>query len=106
MIPAGFAASLAGPGTVEVQYLGTTEALAQGLRAPIDAAVARVAAVATAARRRRGRGRRRPGTRPRAAAAAGYPNVAGREVTVTQVGEPGMFDGLLASSRSARRPSS
>ena len=50
MIPAGFGASLAGPGTAEVQYLGTNSALAQGLQAPIDAAVARIAAVATAAR--------------------------------------------------------
>lgn len=93
VIPAGFAVSLAGPGTAEVRYLGTSKALAQGLQAPIDAAVARIAAVATAARAAVAEG---AGSwdQAHAAASAGYPNAPGVMVTVSLVGEAGTFDGF------------
>ena len=39
-----------GSGTAEVGYLGTTDSLTLGLRAPVEAAVTRLGAVATAAR--------------------------------------------------------
>ena len=50
VFPVGFAAALQGASTVEIQYLGTTDALTLGLRAPVEAAVAKLAAVTTAAR--------------------------------------------------------
>ena len=93
VIPDGFATSLGWPGQVEIQYLGTTDALTGGLRAPIDAAVARLGAITTAARISVAEGL---GTPEEAAAAAetGYETVPGVEVAVTQVGEPGMFAGF------------
>ncbi|MGE5198458.1 MAG: ABC transporter permease, partial [Rhodospirillaceae bacterium] len=93
VIPDGFADTLAGSGTAEVVYLGTADALTTGLRAPIDAAVARLGAVTTATRVAVGEGL---GTQAEAAAAAGagYEIVPGVQVDVTQVGEPGMFAGF------------
>ena len=37
-------------GTVPIRYIGTSDALVAGIRAPIDAAVAQVGAVAVASR--------------------------------------------------------
>ena len=50
VIPDGFTLSLGWPGQVEILFLGTSDALTTGLRAPIDAAVARLGAITTAAR--------------------------------------------------------
>ena len=60
VIPDGFSAALRDPasGTVELRYLGTTTALAQGLRAPIEAAVAPGGGDRDGRADRRGRGRR------------------------------------------------
>ncbi len=95
VIPDGFSAALRDPatGTVELRYLGTTGALAQGLREPIEAAAARVAAIATAARIAEGEG---VGTfdAARAAAEAGYASVPGVVVSVSRIGEPGTFAGF------------
>ena len=93
VIPGGFTDALAGTGTAEVVFLGTADALTTGLRAPIDAAVARLAAITTATRVAAAAGL---GTQAEAAAAAGagYEVVPGVEVSVTQVGEPGMFAGF------------
>ena len=93
VIPDGFTTSLGWPGQVEILYLGTTDALTGGLRAPIDAAVARLGAITTAARISVAEGL---GTPEEAAAAAGtgYETVPGVEVAVTQIGEPGMFAGF------------
>lgn len=93
VIPTGFGDGLAGTGTVEIRYLGTTDALAMGLRAPVEAAIARVAAVTTAARVAVLEG---AGDWAAASAAAerGYASVAGVAVSVTQAGEAGMFAGF------------
>ena len=93
VIPSGFGASLAGPGTAEIRYLGTNGSLAQGLREPIDAAVARVAAIATAARAAVTEGVA-TWDQARAAAETGYPTVPGVLVTVSHVGTPSAFDGF------------
>jgi ABC-2 type transport system permease protein len=93
VIPDGFTEALAGTATAEVVFLGTADALTTGLRAPIDAAVARLGAIATATRVAAAEGL---ATQAEAAAAAGagYEVVPGVEVSVTQVGEPGMFAGF------------
>jgi ABC-2 type transport system permease protein len=93
LIPDGFTDALTGTGAVEVQYLGTTDSLTAGLRAPIEAAVAQLGAVTTAIRVSVAEGL---GTEAEARAAAGevYATVPGVEVSVTQVGEPGMFAGF------------
>jgi ABC-2 type transport system permease protein len=93
LIPDGFAGSLAGTGTVEVLYLGTTDSLTAGLRAPIEAAVAQLGAITTAGRVSVAQGL---GTEAQAQAAAteAYATVPGVEVSVTQVGEPGLFAGF------------
>ena len=76
VIPDGFAGGArAASGTAEVRYLGTTEALTPGLRAPVEAAVARVGRDRDGrAGRRRPRALarlgRRPGPRPRPATRA------------------------------------
>ena len=94
-IPEGFAAGLQGDGTVEVRYVAPPSALATGLRAPIDAAVARVAAVATAARLGVA-SELADWERALAVAEARYGDVPGVEVQVTQVGQPGLFAGFSA----------
>ncbi|MEI7744545.1 MAG: ABC transporter permease, partial [Chloroflexota bacterium] len=93
VIPDGFAAALAGTGTVEVRFLGTSDALTSGLRAPVEAAVAKVGAAASAARIAVGEG---AGTWDEASAAAAdaYATVPGVVVEVTRVGEAGMFAGF------------
>jgi ABC-2 type transport system permease protein len=93
VIPDGFAEALRGSGTAELRYLGTTSALAQGLRAPIDAAAARVAAIAFAARLAQAEGLA-SWDQARSAAEAGYGSVPGVAVTVSRIGEPGSFDGF------------
>lgn len=93
VIPAGFGGTLRGAGTAEIRYLGTTGAFTQGLRAPIDAAAARVSAVITAARVAEAEG---AGTwdQARAAAESGYAAAPGVMVTVTRVGEISEFAGF------------
>jgi len=93
VIPDGFAASLAGSGTVEVTYLGTADSLTLGLRVPVEGAVAHLAAVTTAARVAVAEG---AGTWAASAsmATAGYAAVPGVVVKVTQVGAPGLFAGF------------
>ena len=93
VIPAGFGGTLRGTGTAEIRYFGTSGALAQGLRAPIDAAAARVSAVITAARVAEAEG---AGTwdEARAAAETGYAGTPGVAVTVTRVGETSAFAGF------------
>jgi ABC-2 type transport system permease protein len=92
VIPDGFAEALKGNGTAEVAYLGTADALTLGLRAPVEAALARAGALALATRVATSQG---AGGWDEAAAAAGkrYDSVPGVQVNVTQVGEPGMFAG-------------
>jgi ABC-2 type transport system permease protein len=93
VIPAGFGDALRGTSTVEVQYLGTSDALTLGLRAPVDAAIARLAALTTAARiavlERAG-----DWTAASAEATRGYGAVPGVEVAVTRAGEAGLFAGF------------
>ena len=92
-IPDGFGASLQGTGTVAVQYIGTTDALAAGLQAPVSAAVAKLGAVTTATRVavEEGLGDWRLAE---ATAVSRYGTVPGVEVSVTTVGEPGIFAGF------------
>jgi ABC-2 type transport system permease protein len=89
----GFADALRGTAPVTVDYLGTPDALTLGLRTPIEAAVARLAAVTVAARSAVAEG---AGSWDAASGAAeqGYASVPGIRVDVTQVGEPGMFAGF------------
>ena len=93
VMPDGFAAALEGPGTVKVTYLGTTDALALGLRAPVDAALARVGAIALASRVAvaDGAGSWADATRIAESSFAGVPGV---QVDVSQVGEAGPFAGF------------
>ncbi len=93
VFPVGFAAALQGASTVEVRYLGTTDALTLGLRAPVEAAVARLAAVTTAARVAvlEGSG---DWAAARAAADQGYSDVPGVRVSVTRAGDAGLFAGF------------
>jgi ABC-2 type transport system permease protein len=93
VIPDGFTLSLGWPGQVEIKYLGTSDALTTGLRAPIDAAVARLGAITTAARISVAEGLGAP-DKAAEAATSGYETVPGVKVSVTQVGEPGMFAGF------------
>jgi ABC-2 type transport system permease protein len=92
VVPDGFAAALE-DGTATVAYLGTPDALTLGLRAPIEAAVARVGAVATAARIAVAED---VGTWEEAVAAAqsGYGSVPGMDVSVAAAGEEGLFAGF------------
>ncbi|HYO42386.1 MAG TPA: ABC transporter permease [Candidatus Limnocylindrales bacterium] len=92
-IPDGFTAALQGTGTVEIRYLGTTDALAAGLQAPVAAEVAKLGAITTATRIAVDEGL---GDWPtaQAAAEAGYETVPGVEVSVALVGEPGIFAGF------------
>jgi linearmycin/streptolysin S transport system permease protein len=93
IIPDGFSAALAGPGTVEIQYLDTAGSLATGIRAPVEAAVARLSAITTAARVAAAGG---AGTFQQASVAGGsaYASVPGVAVDLTAVGEPGLFAGF------------
>jgi ABC-2 type transport system permease protein len=93
VLPDGFASALQESGSVEVVYLGTTDALTAGLRAPIDAALARLGAVTTATRIAVAEGL---GAWDAALTEAetGYETVPGVEVSVTRVGEASMFAGF------------
>ena len=97
VVPDGFADGLRGDGTVEVRYVATPAALAAGLRAPIDAAVARLEAVTTAARLSVAADLA-DWQVALAAAEAHYRDVPGVEVEVTQVGQPGLFAGFSGFS--------
>jgi ABC-2 type transport system permease protein len=92
-IPDGFAASLQGTDTVEIRYLGTTDALAAGLQAPVSAAVAKLAAITTATRVAVGEGLG-DWRVAEATAVSRYATVPGIEVSVTLIGEPGIFAGF------------
>jgi linearmycin/streptolysin S transport system permease protein len=100
VIPAGLDASLTGSGTAKISYLATNSPLALGLRAPVDAAVARLAAIGTAARVAVAEGAG-DGGRARAAAASLAPTVPGVMVDVTTVGESGPFTGFSTFSLGA-----
>lgn len=93
VIPDGYGAALAGSQPVSVQFLGTTDALTLGLRAPVEAAVAREAAIVMAARISDAMG---AGSYAAAAAVAeaGYAAVPGVSVELTSVGERGIFAGF------------
>ncbi|HEU0243604.1 MAG TPA: ABC transporter permease [Candidatus Limnocylindrales bacterium] len=93
VVPDGFAASLQGSGTATVTYLGTTDALTLGLRAPVEAAIARVAAIATATRVAVAEGAG-SWADVSAVAEAGYDAVPGITVDVRQVGDEGLFAGF------------
>ena len=93
LVPDGFAAQLEGKGTAEVTYLGTNDALTLGLRAPVEAAIARIGAVALAARVAVAEGAG-SWSDAEAAASAGFASVPGVTVDVSQVGEPGLFAGF------------
>ncbi len=90
VIPSGYGAALGGERTVEVEFLGTMDALSQGIRAPIEAAVAHQAAIVTAARVAAGSG---AGTWDAAVAVAeaALPSIPGIRVPVTRVGGEGLF---------------
>ena len=93
VIPDGYGAEIAAGRPVDLELLGTPESLTAGLRAPIEAAISRQAAISLAARLAAGD---QPDRFREAldAAAAGYEAVPGVEVTVRQVGEPGPFAGF------------
>ena len=93
VIPDDLAARLEGGDPAELRYVGTPEALTAGIRAPVEAAVAHVAAIATAARVAVDEG---TGTWADAwtAAETGYARVPGVAVQVTRVGEAGLFAGF------------
>ena len=93
VIPDGYGADIAAGRPVDLELLGTPESLTAGLRAPIEAAISRQAAISLAARLAAGD---QPDRFREAldAAAAGYEAVPGVEVTVRQVGEPGPFAGF------------
>lgn len=93
VIPDGFSEALEGTGTAEIRYLGTTDSLTLGLRAPVEAAIARVAATTTAARIAVAEGAG-DWDAASAAAAAGYGDMPGVEVEVSVVGDPGLFAGF------------
>jgi ABC-2 type transport system permease protein len=76
-----------------VRYLGTTDSLTLGLRAPVEASIARVAAAATAARVAVAEGVADWDTASDAAR-SGYADVPGVEIDVSVVGDPGMFAGF------------
>ena len=93
VIPDGYGADIAAGRPVDLELLGTPESLTAGLRAPIEAAISRQAAISLAARLAAGD---QPDRFREAldAASAGYEAVPGVEVTVRQVGEPGPFAGF------------
>jgi ABC-2 type transport system permease protein len=96
VIPEGFGAGLSGTGTVTVTYLATTGALTSGVRAPIDAAIAKLAAIATAARVAAGPGGDVAAARP--VAESLYDTVPGITIDAKTVGEAGPFAGLSGFS--------
>lgn len=93
VIPDGYGADIAAGRPVDLELLGTPQSLTAGLRAPIEAAISRQAAISLAARLA---AVDQPDRFREAldAAAAGYEAIPGVEVTVRQVGEPGPFAGF------------
>ena len=94
VVPDGFAGALAGSGTAEVGYLGTTDALTLGLRAPVEAAVTRLGTVATAARIAVAEGAAPDWTTAERTAAGMVDAIPGVTVVVSQVGQVGLFSGF------------
>jgi linearmycin/streptolysin S transport system permease protein len=92
-IPAGFSTALAGTETVEVRYIGTADSVVTGLRAPVEAAVAKAGAITTASRVVVAEGLA-GWSQANEVAEAGYGAVPGVEVSVTEAGEAGFFDGF------------
>lgn len=92
-IPDGFSTALAGAGTVQVQYIGTADSVVTGLRAPVEAAVAKVGAITTASRVVVAEGLA-GWDDANTAATAGYATVPGVQVSVEEAGSPGFFDGF------------
>jgi ABC-2 type transport system permease protein len=93
VIPAGYGSALAGRGQVRVEFLGTTDALTTGLRQPIEAAVARQAAIVMASRAAAGLAGASFETAS-AAARANLGTLPGLAVEVSRVGGPGIFAGF------------
>ncbi|MEW6225355.1 MAG: ABC transporter permease [Chloroflexota bacterium] len=93
VVPDDYAARLAGSGLVEVRFLGTSEAVTQGYRAPVEAAVAEQATLVAAARTASEVG---AGSYDAAhqVAAERRAEVAGVAVEVQRVGEEFMFEGF------------
>ena len=93
VLPPDYAARLTGSDLVEIRFLGTTEAVTQGYRAPVEAAVAEQATLVVAARTA---AQVKAGTYDAAheVAAARRPAVAGIAVDVERVGEEFMFEGF------------
>jgi ABC-2 type transport system permease protein len=94
VLPDAYTAALRdGTAATAIEYLGTAGSLTAGLRAPIEAVVAEQAAIVTAARLAAANG---GGTFDEALTLArdGLPDVPGVEVSVTRVGEAGMFAGF------------
>lgn len=93
VVPDDIAAAVRGSEPVEVQYLGTTDSLTLGLRAPVEAAIARVAAVATAARVAVAAGAGDWDAASREAEDR-FGDMPGVELDVSIVGEAGLFAGF------------
>jgi len=92
VIPDGYSAALAGSGTVEITFLGTTESVTSGYRAPIEEAIAEQQALVASARAAVVLG---AGTYERAYAVASdrRPDAAGVTVSVERIGAEFMFEG-------------
>lgn len=93
LIPDGYGAALAGTGAVNVQYLGTSESVTAGLRAPVEAAVAGQATLVAASRAAVAVG---AGSYDGAfrIAEARRADVAGVSVSVSRIGSAGAFAGF------------
>lgn len=89
----GFGAALAAGTPATVEILGTAEAATTGVRATVEAALGRQAAIALAARIAADRGAG-PWTAAQTTAAGAYDDVPGVDVTVTIAGEPSPFAGV------------
>jgi len=93
VIPDGYGTALRSGQTARIEILGTPESVTAGLRAPIDAAIARQSAVVLAARVAADQSGVALGVALDAAIAA-HPNAPGVSATVTTVGEAGPFAGF------------
>jgi ABC-2 type transport system permease protein len=93
VIPDGYGEAVRGATPARVQFLGTPESFTAGIRAPVEAAIARQAALVTAGRAAAAVG---AGTFEDAAGRAPdlVDDVGGVEVAVTQVGTAGPFAGF------------
>lgn len=92
VIPAGFSAALRGEDTARVRYLATASPLAAGVRAQVEAAVARLGSLVTASRAAAAAG---AGTFDQASAAASAAAAApGVSVEVNWIGEPDLYAGF------------